>query len=61
MTLKEIFAAGVVLAGTGVLISGFIVNPSGEIHTSVLIAFGEALLYGGIMLGVDMSHFKVAG
>lgn len=39
--------------GAGLLIAGFIVAPSGEIHNSVLIAFGEILTFAGSVFGID--------
>lgn len=39
--------------GAGLLIAGFIVAPTGEIHSSVLIAFGEILTFSGTLLGIS--------
>ena len=38
--------------GSGLLVAGFIVHPPGEIHNSVLIAFGEILTFAGALFGI---------
>lgn len=45
-------AVGLLVVGCLLLIAGFIVPPPGEIHNSVLIAFGEILTWSGSMLGM---------
>ena len=47
------------LCGFGVLllIAGFVIPPMGEIHHSVLIAFGEILTFSGSLIGIDY-HYK---
>ena len=49
----------VVLCAFGVLllIAGFVIPPMGEIHHSVLIAFGEILTYAGSLIGIDY-HYR---
>lgn len=51
-------AVGVTVAGCGLLISGFIVSPLGEIHQIVLIGFGECLTFAGALLGIDYRYKK---
>ena len=46
-----------ITVGCGLLIAGFILPPSGEIHNSVLIAFGEILTFAGALFGIDY-HYK---
>lgn len=46
-----------ITAGCGLLIAGFILPPSGEIHNSVLVAFGEILTFAGALFGIDY-HYK---
>lgn len=49
----QLIAAVVVLTvGCGLLIAGFSTEPVGEIHNSVLIAFGEILTWTGAVLGM---------
>lgn len=45
------------IVGCGLLIAGFIVPPPGEIHNSVLVAFGEILTFVGTVFGMRY-HFK---
>ena len=43
--------------GIGSLISGIAIEPVGEIHSSILIAFGEILTFVGGLFGIDY-HYK---
>lgn len=53
----QLRAAVVVTAiGCALLIAGFIVDPLGEIHQSVLIGFGECLTFAGALLGIDYRY-----
>ncbi|MDE5659655.1 MAG: hypothetical protein K2F58_03990 [Muribaculaceae bacterium] len=49
-------AVSVTALGCGLLIAGFIISPSGEIHQSVLIGFGECLTFAGSLLGIDYRY-----
>lgn len=56
-TSVQLAAAVCVTAlGSGLLIAGFIISPSGEIHQSVLIGFGECLTFAGSLLGIDYRY-----
>ena len=46
------------LCGFGVLllVAGFCATPVGEIHHSVLIAFGEILTFSGSLIGIDYKY-----
>ena len=46
-----------ILAGIGLLIAGFAVAPAGQIHDSVLVAFGETATFAGSIFGIDY-HYK---
>ena len=48
----------VVMCGFGctLLIAGFVIPPMGEIHHSVLIAFGEILTFSGSLVGIDYKY-----
>ena len=46
-----------ITVGCGLLIAGFILPPSGEIHNSVLVAFGEILTFAGALFDIDY-HYK---
>ena len=43
--------------GCALLACGFMAVPTGEIHHSVLIAFGEILTFSGSLIGIDY-HYK---
>ena len=49
-------AVFLVVVGVGLLIAGFIVNPTGVIHPSVLTAFGEIVTFAGALFGVDYKY-----
>lgn len=49
-------AVGLVIVGCGLLIAGFMIDPAGEIHNSVLVAFGEALSFAGAIFGIDYTY-----
>ena len=38
------------------LVAGFVVPPIGEIHHSLLIAFGEILTFSGSLIGIDYKY-----
>lgn len=44
------------IAGLTLIFSGFWVAPKGEIHNSVLVAFGEVITFAGALFGVDYSY-----
>ncbi|WP_418671907.1 hypothetical protein [Alistipes putredinis] len=59
--LQLFTAVGLVVVGCGLLIAGFVIAPQGEIHHSVLVAFGEALSFAGAIFGIDYTYkVKVA-
>lgn len=45
------------VVGCALLVAGFIVSPTGEIHSSALVAFGEIMTFVAALLGIN-SHFK---
>ena len=56
LTIQLIIASLVTLSGLVLLFCGFWVSPTGEIHNSVLVGFGEALSFAGALLGVDYTY-----
>ena len=52
-----IIAALVVLGGMVLLHVGIQIDPKGEIHETVLVAFGEAATFAGSIMGIDY-HYK---
>lgn len=57
LNIQLFVAVFLVLVGCGLLISGFIVIPTGIIHSSVLVAFGETCTFAGALFGVDY-HYR---
>ncbi|MDE5688665.1 MAG: hypothetical protein K2I18_08600 [Paramuribaculum sp.] len=55
--VQMILGVAVVIAGVAMLVAAFVVPPTGEIHSSVLVAYGETLTFGGALLGLD-AHYK---
>lgn len=55
-TIKLWLAVGLCIFGCVLLIAGFIVNPLGLIHQSVLIAFGEIMTFSGAILGINYMY-----
>lgn len=55
---KEIvahIAAGLLLIfGMAIIIAGFIVPPSGEVHDSILWVFGQSLVFSGAVFGISL-------
>lgn len=49
-------AVGLIVVGAGLLIAGFTVNPTGEIHSSVLVGFGEIMTFAGAIFGIDYTY-----
>lgn len=56
-SLQLIVAVVLVVVGCYLLITGLQSPPPGEIHHSVLIAFGEILTWVGTIFGMDY-HYK---
>lgn len=56
-TLQLLTAVGLIIVGCGLLVAGFILAPTGEIHNSVLVAFGEILTFAGSLFGIDY-HYR---
>ena len=44
------------LSGIALLWTAFLVVPRGEIHNSVLLAFGEMSTFAGALFGIDYKH-----
>ncbi len=53
-----ITAVAMAIVGVGLIIAGFVVKPTGEIHPSVLTALGELLTFSGSLFGID-AHYKM--
>lgn len=51
--IKLSVAVGMVIFGCLLIGTGFCVAPTGEIHNSVLVAFGESLTFAGCLFGIS--------
>lgn len=56
-TVQLLCSVILITVGCGLLGFGFTAPPKGEIHSSVLIAFGEILTFVGALFGIDY-HYK---
>ena len=54
--VQLILAVSLCVFGGMLLLAGFIAPPVGEIHHSVLIAFGEILTFSGSLIGIDYKY-----
>lgn len=52
-TVEIALACFLIIFGCGLLTAGFCVSPTGEIHGSVLTAFGEICTLAGAILGIN--------
>ena len=55
-TLQLLASIALVAFGCILIALGFFVQPTGEIHPSVLTAFGEILTFAGAVIGVDYNY-----
>ena len=56
LRLQLLCAMALVVVGAGLLVAGFAVSPRGEIHSSVLVSFGEILTFAGAVFGIDYRY-----
>lgn len=54
--IKIWMAVGLVIFGCVMILAGFVVNPLGVIHNSVLIVVGEIFSFAGCVLGINMAY-----
>lgn len=47
---------GLMVLGAALLVAGFATPPPGQIHSSILVAFGEAMTFAGALFGVDYRY-----
>ena len=55
-TLQLIMASILTISGLILLFMGIMIDPMGEIHNSVLVAFGETSTFAGALFGVDYTY-----
>lgn len=56
LTIQLILAVTMAIFGCIMIVAAFIVPPTGEIHPTVLTAFGEILTFAGAVLGIDYNY-----
>ncbi len=56
LSIQLSVAVFLTVAGMVLIFCGFWVSPRGEIHNSVLIAFGEVSTFAGALFGVDYRY-----
>lgn len=49
-------AVSCVFFGLALIFVALIIEPKGEIHYSVLVAYGETLTFAGALLGIDYKY-----
>ena len=54
--LQLILAVAMCTFGCALLAAGFVTPPTGEIHHSLLIAYGEILTFSGSLIGIDYKY-----
>lgn len=53
---QEFIAIGLLFCGVALLFCSFWVIPTGVIDSSVLVAFGEILVFVGSLMGIDYTY-----
>lgn len=56
LTVQLWIAVVLTLSGIALVWTAFLVVPRGEIHNSVLLAFGEMSTFAGALFGIDYKH-----
>ena len=54
--LQLILAVAMCTFGCALLTAGLVTPPMGEIHHSLLIAYGEILTFSGSLIGIDYKY-----
>lgn len=57
LTAQFLLGTVITVAGLTLLFIGCFIPPKGEIHYSLLVAFGEASTFAGALIGVDY-HYR---
>ena len=56
LNLQLITAAILAIGGLVILYLGTFISPAGEIHESLLVAFGEVATFSGALMGIDYTY-----
>lgn len=57
LNIQLITASVLSLGGLVMLFCGIYISPLGEIHESLLIAYGEVMTFAGSLMGIDY-HYR---
>ena len=53
----QLFTAAILaIIGMVLLFCGLYIDPQGEIHETVLVAYGEVLTFSGCLMGIDYRY-----
>ena len=58
INIQLITAAVLSIGGLILLFCGTFISPQGEIHESLLVAFGEVATFSGALMGIDYVYKK---
>jgi len=58
LDLQLISAFILSIGGLVLLFCGIFIDPQGEIHSSLLVAFGETATFAGALFGIDYVYKK---
>ena len=58
LNIQLITAAVLSLGGLVLLFCGVFIDPEGQIHESLLVAFGEVATFSGALMGIDYVYKK---
>ena len=58
LDLQLISAFVLSIGGLVLLFCGIFIDPQGEIHSSLLVAFGETATFAGALFGIDYVYKK---
>jgi len=56
-SIQLILAVMMCTAGIVIIFICIYIDPKGEVHTSILVAFGEILTFAGSLFGIDY-HYR---
>ena len=57
LNIQLIVAAILAIGGLVLLFCGTYIDPAGQIHETLLVAFGEVMTFAGSLMGIDY-HYK---
>ena len=58
LTIQLLTAALLSIGGLIMLYCGVFIDPQGQVHESLLVAFGEVATFAGALMGIDYVYKK---